>query len=85
MVIKYDMLVRLFFARNLTRDKLISILEQHLEQIHANTETLEKISHGVGNKINPYQAFTLRYGLDFYAFLTNWHENLLTELKQEKG
>jgi DNA-binding PadR family transcriptional regulator len=81
--IKYDMLVRIFFAHNLPREKLISILEEHLEQIRDSGERLKEISKGVGKSSDRYQAYTLRYGLEFNAFLTNWHENLLAELKQE--
>ncbi len=81
--IKYDMLVRIFFAHNIPREKLISILEEHLEQIRDNGERLLEISKGVGKTSDKYQAYTLRYGLEFNTFLTNWHENLLAELKQE--
>jgi DNA-binding PadR family transcriptional regulator len=82
--IRYDMLVRIFFAHNLSREQLISILEQHLEQIGEYGKRLEEISRGVGKTSDEYQAITLRYGLDFNAFLSNWHKNLLNELKQGK-
>ncbi len=82
--IKYDMLVRIFFAHNIPREKLITILEQHLEQIRSSSERLEAISQGVGRTSDEFQAYTMRYGLEFYAFLTNWHENLLAELRTGK-
>ncbi|MGE5405770.1 MAG: PadR family transcriptional regulator [Candidatus Saccharibacteria bacterium] len=79
-VFKYEMLVRIFFARNLPKDKLVQLIHQHLEQIGEIATTLEQIGQGPGQTGDQYQQLTLRFGRDFYAFIIQWYQQLLDEI-----
>lgn len=50
MVFKYEMLVRLFFARNLEAPALIRLLAQHVAQIEQLSASLQVVEQGVGKK-----------------------------------
>ena len=80
-VIKNDMLVRLFFYRNLPREKVLSITAAHIEQLKAFKLELDEIEAEEGSVADKFQRYTLRWGKDFYAFQIDWYENLLRELE----
>ena len=80
-VIKNDMLVRLFFYRNLPREKILSITAAHIEQLKAFKLELDEIEAEEGSVADKFQQYTLRWGKDFYASQIDWYENLLRELE----
>lgn len=80
-VMKNDMLVRLFFYRNLSREKILSITSTHIEQLKAFKLELDEIEAAAGSEADNFQRYTLRWGKDFYAFQIDWYENLLRDLE----
>lgn len=78
---KYEILVRLFFARSMPHEQLLDLVEQHLEQIRQLSETLKLIHRGPAVDADEYQLLTLRFGLDFYRFLEEWFSQMLEQLK----
>jgi len=79
-VIKNDMLVRLFFYHNLSRDKMLSLTAAHIEQLKGFRLELDEIESVAQEEANLFQHYTLRWGRDFYAFLIEWYEKLLEDL-----
>ena len=82
-VIKNDMLLRLFFYRQLPREKVLAITAAHIEQLKAFKLELEEIETVEGGWADKYQYNTLRWGKDFYDFQIGWYEKLLHELEDE--
>ncbi|MBP1761245.1 MAG: transcriptional regulator, PadR-like family [Firmicutes bacterium] len=82
-VIKNDMLLRLFFYRQLPREKVLAITAAHIEQLKAFKLELEEIESAEGGWADKYQYNTLRWGKDFYDFQIGWYEKLLHELENE--
>ena len=82
-VIKNDMLLRLFFYRHLPREKVLSITAAHIEQLKAFKLELEEIETAEGDWADKFQYDTLRWGKDFYDFQIGWYEKLLYELENE--
>ncbi|MGE5417953.1 MAG: PadR family transcriptional regulator [Acidobacteriota bacterium] len=80
-IFKYEMLVRIFFAGNMPKDKFTGLIKQHIEQIREIDSTLEQIDQGPGQTGDKYQQLTLRFGRDFYAFIIQWYEQLLDEIR----
>lgn len=80
-VIKNDMLVRLFFYHNLTQDKMLELTSAHIEQLKGFRLELDQIVPVAQQEGDCFQQYTLRWGRDFYAFLIEWYEKLLEELK----
>jgi hypothetical protein len=67
-VIKNDMLLRLFFYRQLPREKVLSITAAHIEQLKAFKLELDEIEATEGSWADKFQYDTLRWGKDFYDF-----------------
>jgi DNA-binding PadR family transcriptional regulator len=82
-VIKNDMLLRLFFYRHLPREKIVSITASHIEQLRAFKLELEEIEAQEGAIADKFQQYTLCWGKDFYDFQIGWYEKLLHELDHE--
>lgn len=83
-IFKYEMLVRLFYARNIPREKLIDLIKQHLQQIDELAEMLEAVDAGPANRgSDEYQRITLRFGRDLYSFIGQWYRQLLIDLEKE--
>ena len=82
-VIKNDMLLRLFFYRHLPREKVLSITIAHIEQLKAFKLELEEIEAAEGAWADKFQHYTLGWGKDFYDFQIGWYEKLLHELENE--
>ncbi len=78
---RYEMLIRMFFARNLAPENLNELIKQHIEQLTDLSEQLQNIEDKHGQSSDDFQLATLHFGRDFYAFLINWYEKYL----QEKG
>lgn len=83
-VIKNDMLLRLFFYRHLPREKVLSTTVDHIKQLKSFKMELEDIEVAEGTGADKFQRYTLRWGIDFYEFLIDWYNKLLTELADEK-
>ena len=83
-VIKNDMLVRLFFYRHLSREKVLSITAAHIKQLQAFQLELEEIESTDGTVADRFQQCTLQWGKDFYDFQIGWYEKLLQELSGHK-
>lgn len=79
-VIKNDMLVRLFFYHNLSRAKMLELTSAHIEQLKGFRLELDEIEPVAQEEGNLFQQYTLRWGRDFYAFLIDWYEKLLQDL-----
>ncbi|NLV22237.1 MAG: PadR family transcriptional regulator [Syntrophomonadaceae bacterium] len=79
-VIKNDMLLRLFFYRHLPQDKVLSITASHIEQLKAFKLELEEIEAAEGAGADKFQRYTLRWGMDFYDFQIGWYKKILLEL-----
>lgn len=85
-VIKNDMLVRLFFYHNLSQEKILELTAAHIEQLKAFRQELDEIEPVAQAEGDRFQQYTLQWGRDFYAFLINWYQKLLKELKSnQKG
>jgi len=84
-VIKNDMLVRLFFYHNLSQEKILDLTTAHIEQLQAFRLELDEIEPVAQAEGDLFQQYTLRWGRDFYAFLINWYQQLLEELKTNQG
>jgi hypothetical protein len=82
-VIKNDMLLRLFFYRQLPREKVLSITAAHIEQLKAFKLELDEIEATEGSWADKFQYDTLRWGKDFYDFQISWYEKLLYQLENE--
>jgi len=82
-VIKNDMLLRLFFYRHLPREKVLSITAAHIEQLKAFKLELDEIEATEGSWADKFQYDTLRWGKDFYDFQISWYEKLLYQLENE--
>lgn len=80
-VMKNDMLVRLFFYHNLPQEKILALTAAHIEQLKAFRQELDEIEIVAEAEGDRFQRYTLRWGRDFYAFLINWYQDLLEELK----
>lgn len=78
---RYEMLIRLFFARNLSQDKLFKIIDQHIQQLEELKQSLDDIAAGPGKNVDTCQKATLRFGQDFYQYLMDWFRDLKSELK----
>ena len=78
---RYEILIRLFFARNLTQDKLFQIIDQHIQQLEDLKQSLENIAAGPAKYADTCQKATLRFGLDFYQYLIDWFSNLESQMK----
>lgn len=78
---RYEMLIRIFFSRNLAAENLIGLIDQHLDQLNELDQTLALIETGPAQKSDHFQKTTLRFGRDFYAFLTHWYEEYKKELE----
>jgi DNA-binding PadR family transcriptional regulator len=81
-VIKNDMLVRLFFYRNLPREKILALTAAHIEQLKAFRLELDEIESLAGQEADKFQQYTLRWGKDFYVFQIDWYEKLLHDLEE---
>ncbi len=76
-----DMLVRLFFFNNLTREKQSDITRMYLDHLRDFRQRLENIAPAAAAYSDPYKEYTLRWGKDFYVFLIEWYEKLLSDLE----
>lgn len=83
-VMKNDMLVRLFFYHNLSQARILEMTAAHIEQLKAFRQELDEIEPLAQEEGDKFQRYTLRWGRDFYAFLIQWYQNLLEELKNEE-
>ncbi|MEA1961427.1 MAG: PadR family transcriptional regulator [Bacillota bacterium] len=81
--IKYEMLVHLFYFQNLTPNERIDQVGKHIEELKAFQDQLRTIERFAQELGDPYQQLTLQWGEDFYTFLIDWYEKLLTRLKSE--
>lgn len=79
--IRYEMLIRLFFASNLTQDKLFQIIDQHIQQLEELKQNLDTIAAGPAKNVDPCQKATLRFGQDFYQYLMDWFIDLKSQWK----
>lgn len=79
---RYEMLIRLFFARNLTKEKLFQIIDQHIQQLEDLRESLDTIAARPAKNVDPCQKATLRFGLDFYQYLMDWFTDLKKRLER---
>ncbi|KUG03808.1 transcriptional regulator, padr family [hydrocarbon metagenome] len=80
--IKNDMLVRLFFFNNVTREKQVEITEIYLDHLKDFRQRLDDIAPAAASYSDIYKDYTLRWGKDFYQFLILWYENLLSDLQK---
>ncbi|MGE5370595.1 MAG: PadR family transcriptional regulator [Solirubrobacterales bacterium] len=85
LVIKYDMLVRLFFARNLEPERLQEMITEHIDQLQELSDDLTSVRGGPGQKGDKFQKYTIEFGLDFYAFLMKWFEKIGADLAAEEA
>lgn len=79
---RYEILIRIFFAQNLSMPKLASLVAQHIEQLDELANELKEIDKSRMKGANDYQKYALRFGHDFYDFLTNWYQDFLAELNE---
>lgn len=79
-VVKYEMLVRLFFFENLKPAEQQRQLLGHLEQVRAAQQELRAIEP-IAREEDPYKQLTWQWGDEFYSFLIQWYEKLLRQLK----
>ena len=79
--IRYEFLVKLFFARYLPKDKLLKMISDHIAEIRTALEELKDIKKRVKNHADIYHTYTLKFGIDFFTFLLKWYENLYEEIK----
>lgn len=78
---RYEMLIRIFFARNLPNDRLILLIDQHLSQLNDLSQIMERIEAGPARNVDSFQKATLHFGRDFYGFLIDWYTRYNNELK----
>ncbi len=79
--IRYEFLVKLFFARYLSKDKLLRMISDHIAEIQAALEKLKEIERKVKGRADIYHMYTLKFGVDFFTFLLRWYENLYGDIK----
>ena len=85
-VFRYEMLIRLFFARNLSPHELRDVIGQHLDQLRELNGSLHEIEQKPVKNADHFQLTTLHFGQDFFQFLINWYEKLEPTLSPaEKG
>jgi len=84
-IFRYEMLIRIFFARNLSENELIELIDQHLDQIEELDNRLQEIEFGPARDVDEFQKTTLRFGRDFYAFLIKWYEQWKYDLEGSGG
>lgn len=82
MTIKYEMLVRLFFFKNLKSEEQIRQIENHITQLIKFREELEGIEQIAGQEADEFQLLTLKWGEDLYTFMIKWYGDILKELKK---
>lgn len=82
-VFRYEMLIRMFFARNIPKEDLIELIHQHLDQLQELLTRLDEVEADHSQGIDEFQMRTLRFGQDFYAFLSQWYRQLLEELESD--
>lgn len=78
-VMKYDMLVRLFFYENLDYDKRAEQIKVHIEQLKAEQKALREIEPFAKNE-GPFKLLTWQWGDEFYSFVIQWFEKVLAQL-----
>lgn len=79
--IKYEFLIKLFFARYLPKDKLLEMVSKHIAEIQEALKKLKKIEVEVKDRADTYQMYTLKFGIDFFTFLVKWYEDLYENMK----
>lgn len=83
-VFRYEMLIRLFFARNLSPDELHDIIGQHINQLRQLNASLQAIEKKQVKNTDDFQLTTLHFGQDFYQFLISWYEKFEHNLSSSK-
>jgi DNA-binding PadR family transcriptional regulator len=89
--VKDHALTRLFFLGFLSPAERVALIERHLAMLEAQAAelaALEAAAHGMAipaaqQDIARFQALTLRYGQDYYAFSIAWFQRLLADLKDQ--
>ncbi|MGI5879853.1 MAG: PadR family transcriptional regulator [Syntrophomonadaceae bacterium] len=84
-IFRYEMLIRIFFAQNISDSELIKLIDRHLAQIMELDSRLQEIEMGPARNVDAFQKTTLRFGRDFYAFLIQWYEQWKYELEGSDG
>ncbi len=82
---RYEILIRMFFARNLSRADFLSLIDQHIQQLTDLNEQLQNIEKKQAKHIDEFQLATLHFGRDFYDFLITWYEKYVTEMEGSDG
>lgn len=78
---RYEMLVRMFFARNLSREDLLTLIEQHVQQLSELNNQLKKIEKTQARYSDEFQLSTLHFGRDFYEHLIVWYKDYAAQLE----
>ncbi|NLJ72549.1 MAG: PadR family transcriptional regulator [Syntrophomonadaceae bacterium] len=80
---RYEILIRIFFAQNLSNQQLLTLINEHLTQLSDLASDLKEIGQSHMKGANNYQKYALQFGHDFYDFLIKWYQDLIIELEEE--
>lgn len=78
---KQEALLRTFFFSHLSRDEQIDKIERYIEAIRYKQKELMDLETALQCiEMDCFQAATLKFGIDFYGFTIQWHQQFLKEL-----
>lgn len=78
-VIKYDMMVRLFFFANLSCEQQAEQIKEHINALKCEQQAL-RVIEPYARSADPFQLLTWQWGDEFYSFTIQWFEKLLDQL-----
>jgi DNA-binding PadR family transcriptional regulator len=85
-----ELLLKLFFGRNLTPQENIAHLEKHRERMLASRQLYQQMAENLQAKIPdnpdlPYYLITLNHGIHVTQAIADWCEETIDRLKQTGG
>ncbi|MGZ7444985.1 PadR family transcriptional regulator [Paenibacillus sp. TH7-28] len=78
---KPDHLIKVFFLGFLPKDKAIEKLRAFIEEVEKVYLSLKKHENQVKEVYDTYQFSTLVFGINYYKYVIDWSNNLLSDLE----
>lgn len=82
--LNYEFLSKLFFSNKLSKQEISTQISIHLDEISREMENLILLKNEKENKIDFYQELTIKFGIDFFEFLKEWNEKLLSDVNEKE-
>lgn len=79
---KPDHLIKVFFFGFLPKEKAIDKLKEFIKEVEKVFNTLKKHENQVKEKYDIYQFSTLIFGINYYKYVIDWSNNLLSDLEK---